>query len=346
MVRQESDNVTDRLRADVRSFLASRPDLGNPDLAAHSTLADHTVRSFVNGNIPGGHSVVSELRRVLDLAQAGDILQPGARNGAAVVVNDTTPERVRRVRKAGNFYQTQTVRRVAEVMDFCSEQCAIGVITADFGVGKSEAVAAWRKANAGKTDSLVLEFDQFSSRNIIDFICLLGAFFGVDRAGGSANGGKLFRDLCERLRKSPCLLIFDQAERVSLRILDLIRQIWDHTRDAGVGVVLLSAPVLLTRMTESRIADLGALTSRVGIWAPLAGVQRGEMAAIVKQEGFTDIEESAFDLWWKATGGSMRRLMRALDLLKAKHAGKRITEKTIAGVAGHLWGMVLSEGAA
>ena len=35
----------------------------------------------------------------------------------------------------------------------------------------------------------------------------------------------------------------------------------------------------------------------------------------------------------------------ALDLLKAKHAGKRITEKTIAGVASHLWGMALSEGA-
>jgi hypothetical protein len=112
-----------------------------------------------------------------------------------------------------------------------------------------------------------------------------------------------------------------------------------------VGVVLLSAPILLTRMNQSRVADLGALTSRVGIWAPLVGLQRAEMAAIVKHEGFTDIDEAAFDLWWKATAGSMRRLMRALDLLKAKHAGKRITEKTIAGVASHLWGMALSEGA-
>jgi hypothetical protein len=70
------------------------------------------------------------------------------------------------------------------------------------------------------------------------------------------------------------------------------------------------------------------------------------MAAIVKQEGFTDIEESAFDLWWKSTAGSMRRLMRALDLLKAKHPGKRITATTIAGVASNLWGIALSEGVA
>ena len=37
--------------------------------------------------------------------------------------------------------------------------------------------------------------------------------------------------------------------------------------------------------------------------------------------------------------GSMRRLMRSLDLLKVKHSGKHVGEKTIAGVAGHLWGM-------
>lgn len=35
----------------------------------------------------------------------------------------------------------------------------------------------------------------------------------------------------------------------------------------------------------------------------------------------------------------MRRLMRSIDLLKAKHAGKRVTETTLGGVAGHLWGM-------
>ena len=342
MIRQLTDSVTEPLRADLKAFLATRPDLGNPDLAAYTTLADHTVRSFVNGNIPGGNEVVSELRRVLDLAKAGAILQPGVRNGAAVIAGAGAAP-VRRARKApGKFYQTETVQRVAQVLDFCAENAAIGVITADFGCGKTEAVNAWRKANAGEADSLVFEFDQFSSRNIIDFICLLGASFGVDRAGGSANGGTLFRQLCASLRKSPCLLIFDQCERVSLRILDVIRQIHDRTSAAGVGVVLLSAPILLTRMNQSRVADLGALTSRVGVWEALAGVSRAEMAAIVKSEGFTDIEESAFDLWWKATGGSMRRLMRAVELLRAKHQGKRITEKTIAGVAGSLLGMTMS----
>ena len=205
-------------------------------------------------------------------------------------------------------------------------------------------VAAWRRANAHKVESLVYEFDQFSAGNVIDFVQSLARMLGVEVTIGSQRGGRVFRDICERLRETPCLLVFDQSEMVRTRVFQVIRQIWDRTHEAGVGVVLLSAPVLLVRMNQSRIADLGALTSRVGVWAPLAGISKAEMAAIVRQEGITDIDEEAFDLWWKATGGSMRRLMRALDLLKAKHAGRRITEKTIAGVAGHLWGMTISEG--
>lgn len=340
MTRQEPDTITEQLRTDMKAFMATRPDLSGPDFAAHTTLADGTVRSFLNGQVAGGTEVCTELRRVLDLAKAGDILPPGGRNGA-MVITENSYQRVRKVRKVENFYSTQTVKRIAEVLDFCDDNAAIGVITADFGAGKTEAVNAWRRAHAGQVDSAIFEFDEFSSTNKIDFVRLLARMFGIDRMVGSANGGLIFRDLCARLRQAPCLLILDQCETVRARIFQIIRQLWDRVHDAGVGIVLLSAPILLTRMNQSRAADLGALTSRVGIWAPLGGVNRAEMAQIVKQEGFAEVDESAFDLWWKATGGSMRRLMRALDLLKAKHAGKRINEKTIAGVAGHLWGMSL-----
>jgi hypothetical protein len=118
--------------------------------------------------------------------------------------------------------------------------------------------------------------------------------------------------------------------------MQAIRQVHDRTSDAGVGVVISAAPILLARL--SKMQDLGALASRVAVYAPLSGISRAEMVAIVKQEGFTDVEDAAFDLWHKATGGSMRRLMRSLDLLRAKHEGKRISEKTIVGVGGMLWG--------
>ena len=66
----------------------------------------------------------------------------------------------------------------------------------------------------------------------------------------------------------------------------------------------------------------------MGIWAALRGVQREEAINILRQEGVKEIDDDAFDLIWRATGGSMRRLMAVAELLVAKHAGKPVTERT------------------
>lgn len=337
MVAQVSDQVREALRGRIKRFLAARPDLGILDLTHCTTLCDAAGRNFLSGHCPGGTVVVSKFTRVMDLAETGDLLPPGGGDNA-VVISEEAPGRVRRVARRGQFYRTETVRKIAEVLDYCAENCTIGVVTADYGVGKTEAVGDWRRRRS-TVETLVFEFDEFSSANKVEFVAQLAGMLDLDVAPGMQSGGKVFRVVCERLREAPCLLILDQCETVRARVMQVVRQIWDRTNQFGVGVVLLAAPILLTRMTVSRMADLGALTSRVGVWAPLSGVSRAEMAAIVKQEGIEEVDEAAFDLWWRSTGGSMRRLMRAVDLLRAKHSGKRITEKTIAGMAGFLWGM-------
>lgn len=337
MVCQVPEAVTQQLRTEFLNYMKTRPDLGPADFAQFTTLAESTVRSWLRGDIPGGIEVQGEMRRVLEQARAGDILRPGG--GNAMVLTEDVTKRVRKVARVGTFYQTQTVRRVAELIDYCVENAAIGVITGDFGAGKTEAVKAWRRENAGKVEAIVLEFSEFTSTDKVEFVRELCRIFGLQTVEGSQAGGRMFRALCDHLRTHPCLLIFDQCETLRPRICQVIRQIWDRTADAGVGVVMLAAPILLQRLLAGKMVDLGALTSRIGLYVALQGVTRSEMAAIVKQEGFTDVEAAGFDLWFKACAGSMRRLMRSLDLLKAKHAGKHIGEKTVAGVAAHLWGM-------
>jgi len=256
-----------------------------------------------------------------------------------VVLTEDPSKRVRRVAKSGKFYTTQTVKRISQVLDHCAEQCAIGLITADFGVGKTEAVKAWRRETAGKVESIVFEFDEFSSTNKVDFVRVMARQFGLAHEVGSQNGGLVFREICEYLRRNPCLLIFDQCETLRPRVCQIIRQIHDRTADAGVGVVMLGAPILLARLMAGKMVDLGALTSRISLYAALGGLTRSEMAAIVKQEGFGEVDAPAFDLWFKACAGSMRRLMRSVDLLRAAHNGKPIKEETVVGVAARLWGM-------
>jgi DNA transposition AAA+ family ATPase len=342
MVRQVPAAECDALRAEIREFMRSRPDLTAEHFAQYTTSPASTIRLFMGGQINGGHHVVGEVREALRQAKAGDILMPG--EGTSAIALTESPTSKRRVGKRGNFYRTQTVTRVAQVLDYCAEHCAIGVVTADYGVGKTEAVKEWRTHSAGKVDSVVIEFDAFSSTNKVDFIRLLARHFGVAHEVGSQNGGPVFRAVCDYLRANPCLMIFDQCEQVRSRVFEIIRQIWDHTREAGVGVVMLAAPILLKRMMRGSIEELGAITSRVGMWAPLTGLTRHEMTDILRQEGVTNIDDAAFDLWLRATGGSMRRLMRSLDLIKAKHGDRRITEKTIAGVAGNLFGMHVGGG--
>jgi len=337
MKRELTDEVCNAARERLRRLLAARPDLRAEDLAGFTTLASSTVRLWLSGGMPGGNEVVGQMERVADLVESGEALAPGGRP-EAVVLSEDTGKRVAHVERHGAFYSTQTVQRVGEVCDYCSENAAIGLCSGDFGVGKSEAARAWRRKTSGRIESLIFEFNEFSGCNKVEFICTLGRTLGATKSSsGTQNGGLVFREVCESLRANPVLLLFDQGECARPRIFQVVRQLHDSTSTAGVGVVILAAPILLARL--SKMSDLGALASRIGIYAPLSGLTRSEAAAIVKQEGLIDFDEEAFALLWKATRGSMRRLMRSVELLKSKHAGKRITERTVAHLAGHLWGM-------
>lgn len=340
MTRQQPVDACDAVRGELREFMRLRPDLSADSIAQFTTLHPVTIRHFSAGTINGGTAVLEEIRRVLDQARAGDILQPGGPNSVALTEDASKP--VRKVKQRGTFYETQSFLRISETLDYCAEKGALGAVSADFGVGKTEAVREWRRRTAGKIDSVDFEFDDFVAANKIEFISMLAGMFGLPAAGGSANGGRVFREVCSYLRENPCLLILDQCESVRPRVLQVVRQIHDRTADAGVGIVILGAPILLSRMLSGKMVDLGALTSRVSIWTALTGLTRNEMAAILKQERISDVEEGAFDLWYRSVAGSMRRLMRSMDLIKAKHAGRRVTEKTITGVAGHLFGMRLA----
>lgn len=343
MKRELTDEVCNAARERLRRLLTNRPDLTAEHLAGQTALAASTVRLWLNGGMPGGREVVGQMVRVAELVEAGEALTPGGRADTVVLTEDASKRVVRIVRR-GPFYETQTVRRVAEVCDYCASHAAIGIVTGGFGTGKTEAVRVWRRKTEGQVESLVLELDEYIGCNKVDFICTLARTLGcATTASGSQNGGRAFRDVCERLRESPALLVVDQGEIARARIMQVIRQIHDRTAEAGVGVVILAAPILLARL--SKMADLGALASRVAIYAPLSGLSRAEMVAIVKAEGFVDVEDAAFDLWYKACAGSMRRLMRSLDLLRAKHSGKRIGVTTVTGVSGMLWGMNLENAA-
>ena len=332
----------DGVRERVLAWLAARPEVAADRLDAHTRLAQSTCRHWRAGTLAGGREKAdAEYARVLALAEAGEILA-----AEPVRIDDRHPEKVRRVKRARDFYMIETVRNVGIALNYAAEQGAIVVVTGDYGVGKTEALLHWRANEGRKYESVVFEFDEFASASITDFVSCLADLLDVEHAPGINQGGKTMRAICAALVERPMLLVFDQCETVRPRIMQVIRQIWDRTRHAGVGIALLAAPVLMERLTGSRMRDLEALRSRVGAWAKLLGVSRAEMEDVVKQEGITGVPREAMDLWWQATRGSMRRLMASVDMIRAAHGGRAVTVKTITGVAENLWGMALEGRAA
>jgi DNA transposition AAA+ family ATPase len=331
------------IRKRVQVLLERRPDIEPHVLGSYTHLAPSSVRHILSGAKEPGVDATRELERVVRLVEAGEILQAGQE---AVTITERSAEERPRVRRARDFYVTDTVRRIGQVLTYCSDQAAIGVVSGDYGVGKTESLRYWRTSGGGrKVNHVVFEFDEFSSRNVVDFVNQLAELLDVEGNRSHNMGGKTFRTICAALCDAPALLIFDQCETVQPRIFQVIRQVWDRTRHAGVGVVLLGSPLLVERMRGSRMKDVGALTSRVGIWAALRGVQKEEAADIVRKEGVSLSDDEAFGLLWKMTAGSMRRLMAVTDLLTSKHQGKPVTTKTVEGVAGMLWGLSAREAA-
>lgn len=314
----------DDILQEIHELLQARPDIKPHLLGSYTRCAPSSVRHVLAGTKAMGPGVARELQRVVRLVKRGEILRSSqAASG-------------RRVRE---FYVTENVRKISQVLTFCAEQAKIGVISGEYGIGKTEGVQFWRTHAGLDVPNLSFQFDEFSSRNIVDFISRLGEMFDLPSNRSRKYGGRIFRQICDALCDEPLLLIFDQVESVAPRVLQVVRQLWDCTRDAGVGIAMLGAPLLIERMRDTRMRDVGALASRVGVWAALRGISREEAADIIRQEGILDIDDAAFTLLWRATGGSMRRLMAVTDLLVTKHAGKAVTEKALTGVAGHLWGI-------
>ena len=79
-------------------------------------------------------------RRVLEMARAGDILAPGGGSAKSLTLSEDHGRGVRAVEKGSRLYQRSTAEQTAEVFEYRAENCAIGIVSADFGFGKTKSV--------------------------------------------------------------------------------------------------------------------------------------------------------------------------------------------------------------
>jgi len=116
MKREMSDTEVEAARQEVRAWMATRPDVTSAHIAQYTTLSDSTCRAWIAGRFPGGREVVTGILGAVRRAKAGDILAPGAAESVTLTEDEHQP--APKVACTGKFYETQTVRRIADVLDY------------------------------------------------------------------------------------------------------------------------------------------------------------------------------------------------------------------------------------
>jgi len=331
---------TPELLAAVKAAMA-RLGLSASQAAPYMNLAQSTLQGVLSAGRNAETAAVQQaLREFLRQVERGDIR--GASEAAVVPITAGKRGAKRKLGRERRIYATETMRKVARAIDIAVENSSLAVITAEYGHGKTEAVQHWR-AGHPEIENVLLEFSVHTTSNIVNFTAQLAGLLGIQAHITSATLWAVTERIMAQLNEQPAVLIFDQCEGVSGRVLDDIRQIWDRTRGAGTAVVLLAAPVFHLRMQKMRSGShLGAFRSRVGVWTEIPGVQREEMEAILKAEGILgQVDEAAFDSWYRALGGSMRYLMESIDLVLTVHKGRRISEQTVIQFSRNLMGLAI-----
>lgn len=153
-----------------------------------------------------------------------------------------------------SFIETSVVKQVHEIATACHTSNHIGIVTGESGLGKTTAVKRYLELNP---DVLVIYGrPSITTKSILKEIAL--------KVNADAQGSvdDVFLRIVRKLKGSGRMLIIDEAEHLTARVLDQLRRLND-SEFAGIGILLVGLPRLLQILCSQR-GDHKYLYSRVG----------------------------------------------------------------------------------
>jgi len=226
------------------------------------------------------------------------------------------------------FRETATAKRVFAACEKAL-QGELVILIGESGEGKSEALREFvrRASRAGRAVPVYCEATVFTSAYAL--ITMLGRALGMEQG---RNPDALLRDIAAKLRRTPRILILDEAHYAAEKALEAVRQIRDQS---GVGVVLAGTSVfagvgygqlgksdVLHDLVEHR-PHLEQVVSRATIWK-IPGITPADVEAIA-----TDVlgacTATGLERLEGRVGRSMRRLVRLIHETKTTRKLRRKT---------------------
>jgi DNA transposition AAA+ family ATPase len=165
-------------------------------------------------------------------------------------------------------------REVLGVLRRCDVQRVLGMVDGVSGSGKSFALAQYCLGEPGTI--VILGTPLSSPRSAI--VALANAI-GVDDQG---SGDVILRKCADALRGTSRLLVLDEADHVSLPVLQTLRIARDA---AGIGMVVICTSELLDKLRRRRSGSVEQILSRIAYSCHCAGITDDDAELILSPFG-------------------------------------------------------------
>lgn len=167
------------------------------------------------------------------------------------------------------FIETTAYRLIRKICGEAEFGSQLRVIVGPSGVGKTMSIKRLEKEQPG----LIL-IETYKGMTKSAFLNDLASKVGVLNTG---NFDRTFREVIKAIKSSEALICIDEAENVSVQVVDLIRRIHDFTE---TGMVLIAQPIFLDMLAQ-RQRDYAYIYNRTGLPIRVKYLTDEEVAKIV-----------------------------------------------------------------
>lgn len=261
MENTEKQSITEQ---EARDFLRSyiNEERKQNQVAKELGVSNGLVSGFLSGKYSCPHTVIPKIQELMSVSEQKAIAP-----------------------KDPKYVTTSVSRDVFNAITYSRIQGKVSVVYGDAGIGKTMAIQQYCKEyNSAVNITITAVY-----ANISGATRLLARELGVKEK----NVTMMFEEIVSRLEGSDRVIIIDEAQHLTSKTIDYLRQISEFSR---VGMVFVGNHTIIQNFEGKREDDLSQLFSRIGMNVPLTTgrLSKEDIKAI-----FEGLDEECLEILFK-----------------------------------------------
>ncbi len=234
MENTEKQSITEQEARDfLRSYITEKRK--QCQVAKELGVSNGLISGFLSGTYPSAHTVIPKIQELMSVSEQ----------------KSAAP-------KEPKYATTSVSRDVFNAITYSRIQGKVSVVYGDAGVGKTMAIQQYCKEhNSAISITITAVY-----ANISGATRLVAKKLGVKEK----NVVMMFEEIVSRLEGSDKVIIIDEAQHLTSKTIDYLRQVSELSK---TGMVFVGNHTIIRNFEGKREDDLSQLFSRIGMNVPL-----------------------------------------------------------------------------